>query len=51
MNELHTLLFGTRTNTFAPFTMRYPGNAHTYLTFIDSCIHALQKNMMIIKIC
>ena len=43
MNELHTLLFGTRTNTFSPFTMRYPRNAHTYLTFIDSCIHALQK--------
>lgn len=43
INELHPLLFGTRANTFAPFTMRYPRNAHSYLTFIDSCFHALQK--------
>ena len=43
MNELYPLLFETRTTTFAPFAMQYPRNVHTYLTFIDSCIHALRK--------
>jgi hypothetical protein len=43
LNELHPILFGTQAATFAPFTMRYPRNAYTYLKFIDSCYHALQK--------